>query len=228
MIRRHEGPTAVAQTAGPQDNAASTSVSLLVLRWQASGAEAAFEKIVEQVRPQVERVIERVLRRQGLRDPAAVDEAVSLVLDHLRRLPGSAGKERSVAKFAPLAARGSGRTATDPGRSFIACLAEDRARDVARARRRQRSVPFTQLGAEAARACEQRLTASGSEAVDPSPLDRVRAAAERLDPRQRRLVELLLEGTSQVVIAHVLGVCEGTVSRLRARAIAALREALAE
>jgi DNA-directed RNA polymerase specialized sigma24 family protein len=219
---------AAAQTAGHEDDAVSTSVSLLVLRWQASGVEAAFEAIVEQVRPQVERVVERVLRRQGLRDPAAVDDAVSLVFDHLRRLSGGAAQERSVAKFAPVASGENGRAATDPGRSFIACLAADRARDVARARRRQRSVPFSQLGAESARAFEQRLTTADPAAVGPPPIDRVRAAAERLEPRQRLLVELLLEGKSQAVIAHVLGVCEGTVSRLRAQAITTLRSLVAE
>jgi DNA-directed RNA polymerase specialized sigma subunit len=41
-------------------------------------------------------------------------------------------------------------------------------------------------------------------------------------------VELLLEGKNQARIAHVLGVCEGTVSRLRARAIASLQSLVAE
>ena len=34
---------------------------------------------------------------------------------------------------------------------------------------------------------------------------------------------MLLDGKSQTVIAHVLGVCEGTVSRVRSRAVAKLR-----
>ena len=50
--------------------------------------------------------------------------------------------------------------------------------------------------------------------------------ARRSDWRQRLVVELLLEGKSQALIAHVLGVNEGTVSRLRARAIASLRRIL--
>ena len=49
-----------------------------------------------------------------------------------------------------------------------------------------------------------------------------------LEPRLRTVVELLLEGKSQVVIAHVLVVCEGTVSRLRTRAIAELKRLLTE
>jgi RNA polymerase sigma factor (sigma-70 family) len=89
-------------------------------------------------------------------------------------------------------------------------------------------VPFSQFGNEAARAFEQRLVASEPAAEGPPLIDRVRAAAKQLEPRQRLLVELLLEGKSQTVIAHVLGVCEGTVSRLRARAIAALQSLVAE
>jgi RNA polymerase sigma factor (sigma-70 family) len=210
-----------------QDADACTSVSLLFLRWQETGRETEFEAIVAEVRPQVEQVAERVLHRQGLRDPAAVDDAVSLVLDHLRRLCDAEGRDRPVAKFAPIAGGGC-HEPRDPGRTFVACLAKDRARDVVRARRRQRSVPFSQLGAEATRAFEQRLVASDPAADGPPLIDRVRAAAERLEPRQRLLVELLLEGKNQAMIAHVLGVCEGTVSRLRIRAIAALQSLVAE
>jgi len=205
-----------------------TSVSLLVLRWQTTGAKTVFEAIVAQVRPHAERVAERVLRRQGLRDPTAVDDAVSLVLDHLRRLSDSEGQERTVAKFVPVSpspGRGSPR---DPGRAFISCLTTDRARDVARTRRRQRSVPFSQLGPEAALEFERRLAAPAPSLGSPPPIDRVRAAAAELEPRQQRLVELLLEGKSQVVIAHVLGVSAGTVSRQRERVIAALQALLAE
>jgi DNA-directed RNA polymerase specialized sigma subunit len=42
------------------------------------------------------------------------------------------------------------------------------------------------------------------------------------------VIELLLEGKSQAVISHALDVCEGTVSRLRTRAIASLRSLMAE
>ena len=225
MTRSRGGQVTSAGAA--QDADACTSVSLLFLRWQETGRESEFEAIVAEVRPQVEQVAERVLHRQGLRDPAAVDDTVSLVLDHLRRLAAGEGMDRPVAKFAPTP--GAGRHALrDPGRAFVACLAKHRARDVVRARRRQRSVPFSQLGAEATRAFEQRLVASDTAAEGPSLIDRVRAAAERLEPRQRLLVELLLEGKSQAVVAHMLGVCEGTVSRLRIRAIAALQSLVEE
>ena len=49
---------------------------------------------------------------------------------------------------------------------------------------------------------------------------------ERLEPRLRTVIAMLLEGKSQVTIAHALGVCEGTVSRLRVRAIDQLRCAM--
>jgi DNA-binding CsgD family transcriptional regulator len=228
MARRDDIPAWSAGEAGYLDEVVCTSLSLLMLRWQATGAQATFEVIVEQVRPHVERVVERVLRRQGLRDPAAIDDAVALVLDHLRRLAGSEAQERPVAKFAPPAA-GTGKRATrDPGRTFITCLATDRARDVARARRRQRIVPFSQLGAEAAQVFERRFTGRASAEGGPPPIDRVRAAAARLEPRQRLLIELLLDGKSQAMIAHVLDVSEGTVSRLRGRAITALQALLEE
>ena len=213
--------------AGPEDGACS-AVSRLVLEWQSTGVEPAFEALLGQVGSHVKRVAERVLRRHGLRDPAAVDDAVSLVLDHLRRLADSHGRERPVAKFIIVRPAAGGRPGRDPGQAFITCLATDRARDVARARRRQRSVPFSQLGAEAALAFERGLAAAASAGGGQPLIDRIRAEAAGFEPRQRLLVEFLLEGKSQATIAHVLGVCEGTVSRLRGRVIAALREALAE
>ena len=51
-------------------------------------------------------------------------------------------------------------------------------------------------------------------------------AVAQLEPPLRQLVELLLEGKSQATIAHVLNVCEGTVSRMRKRAVDRLRELL--
>lgn len=212
---------------GRCDDDACPALSRLVIEWQATGGEPVFEAIVGQVGPHVTRVVEQVLRRQGIRDPAAVDDAVSLVLDHLRRLADTSGRERPVAKFAWIKPAVGASVDRDPGHAFITCLAMDRARDVARARRRQRSVPFSQLGEEAAQAFERRLAAAP--AIGGQPLvDRIRAVAAGLEPRQRLLVELLLEGKSQATIAHVLGVCEGTVSRRRGRVITLLREALAE
>jgi RNA polymerase sigma factor (sigma-70 family) len=228
MARHDRQPARVAEAAKYLDTAVCTSVSLLMLRWQATGTQATFEAIVDQVRPYVERVAEHVLRRHGLRDPAAIDDAVALVLDHLRRLADSQAEERPVAKFAPRARGVGSRGWQDPGRAFVLCLATDRARDVARARRRQRSVPFSQIGEKMDEAFEGLLVAPDSSGEGSLPIDRVREAAARLEPRQRLLIELLLDGKSQAMIAHVLDVSEGTVSRLRGRAIAALQALLEE
>jgi DNA-directed RNA polymerase specialized sigma24 family protein len=47
----------------------------------------------------------------------------------------------------------------------------------------------------------------------------------RLEPHDRLLMELCLEGKTLAVIAHVLGCCEGTVCRRRQRIEQWLREA---
>ncbi len=57
---------------------------------------------------------------------------------------------------------------------------------------------------------------------------RLHNAIPCLPPRERLVMELLLEGKNQATIAHVLDVCEGTVSRLRIRAVATLRDLMAE
>ncbi len=228
MEHRHHTRAHAADRTDRLGDAAGPSITLLLLEWQGTGDAVVFEQVVERVRPHAERVAARTLRHHGLRDPDAVEETVALVLDHVRRLADSQGRERPVAKFVPTPDRTAAAPSADLGRSLVTCLAADRARDVARARRRQRSVPFSQLNAEAAAACAGRLVARDLGVGDPPPLDRVRAAAAHLEGRQRRLVELLLEGKSQAVVAHVLGVCEGTVSRLRVRAIATLQALLAE
>ena len=52
------------------------------------------------------------------------------------------------------------------------------------------------------------------------------ARDESLDGRSRLVVELLLAGENQAAIARRMGLCEGTVSRIRARAISTLRAAI--
>jgi len=198
------------------------SVSLLLLRWQETGSHAAFERLVDFVRPQVERVAAQALRRLGVEDGNAVDDAVALVLDHLRRLPGPGDAERCVARFAPK----QRQQPADPGRGFVSRLAQDRAVDVVRTRWRHRSVPFSQLEAVEGRGFEE--TIAGDTGRGSPLIDRVRAVTGQLEPRQRTLVDLLLEGKTQAVIAHVLGISAGNVSRLRARTLADLRTLLAD
>jgi RNA polymerase sigma factor (sigma-70 family) len=70
-------------------------------------------------------------------------------------------------------------------------------------------------------------THANADEIESDATARMHDALPLLEPRSRTVVELLLDGKSQAVIAHVLGVCEGTVSRLRTRAIAELRRLLA-
>ena len=57
---------------------------------------------------------------------------------------------------------------------------------------------------------------------------RLHEAIKKLEPRLRTVIDMLLDGKSQAVIAHVLNICEGTVSRLRCRAIEELQRLTAE
>jgi RNA polymerase sigma factor (sigma-70 family) len=148
-------------------------------------------------------------------DRSAVDDVVSLVLDHLRRLPcGNAG-ERRVALF-----RGDDAT-VGRGLAYVRLLARNRARDVARARHRRdrRARVFSMLDAMGWQA-----VAAGRPVNDLH--EQLLDAVAQLEPPLRQVVELLLEGKSQATIAHVLDVCEGTVSRMRKRAVDRLRALL--
>jgi RNA polymerase sigma factor (sigma-70 family) len=202
------------------------TLARLLLQWQESGQEPVLERLIRAAEPMASYVIERVLRRRGIRDPQAVDDALALVFDHLRRLPGAGEGERSVSPFTPAA------TAGDRGRAFLRQLAQDRALDVARARRRRaRHVcTFSQLDELAVSrledGCIDTPAGSAAAAVGDEPSCRLHAALARLPPRDRQVIGLLLEGKNQAVIAHVIGVCEGTVSRIRRRAIDRLRTLL--
>lgn len=195
----------------------------LLLQWQESGREAVLERLIRAAEPVATYVIGRVLKRRGIRDPDAVDDALALVFDHIRRLPGVGEGERSVAPFA--AANRPG----DRGRAFLHRLAQDRALDVARARRRRaRHVcTFSQLDETAVSRLEDEcVDASTGAGGGDDASRRLRAALARLPARDRQVIGLLLEGKNQAVIAHVLGVCEGTVSRIRRRAVDRLRALL--
>ena len=221
--RPHEAAGVTLVRGGP---AACQSVAMLLLSWQETGSDHAIESLVGLVLPDLLRVIRQTLRQCGVRDPAAADDAVSLVLDHLRRLPGG-GNDRRVARFLPERASPRSRRERDPGLGYLRQLARARAIDVARTRRRRRSVPFSALGPDADTPFEQTIAVPSAGPADAPPRSELLAAATlELEPRQRLVVEQLLEGKSQAVIAHMLGVNEGTVSRLRVRAIESLRRIL--
>jgi len=196
-------------------------IGALLERWQASGDPAHLEVLVAAVREVVEDVAARTLVQCHVADRSAVDDVVSLVLDHLRRLPRGGEAERGVARF-----RGD-EVAVGRGLAYIRLLARNRAIDVVRSpRRRERHGPvFSMLDASG-----RRTIATGHDAGEANADDHERLldAVARLEPALREVVELLLDGKSQTVIAHMLGVCEGTVSRMRTRAIGRLRDLLAD
>jgi RNA polymerase sigma factor (sigma-70 family) len=201
---------------GASDVAARQGVGSLLLRWQSRHDPDDFAALLALVREPLERFAAKTLRQSGIRDPGACDEVVAVVFERLVRL-GEQGGARPPLPF--VLGRCDAATTSDPGWAFICCLARSRARDVARAlRRRERLV----AGYAASAATRDAWVADrhGSDATD---IERFHAAIAALDERSREVVELLLDGKSQAVIAHMLGVCEGTVSRIRAKAIARLR-----
>lgn len=203
----------------------------LLLSWQRTADAECFRALITAVAPLIERIAGTMLRRHGIHDPAAADEVLSLVLDHLRRLPGVLRGDRAVAPFAP-PPRELQPCASDPGEAYITWLVRDRAHDVARARRRQacHAKLFSQLDRDDSASLEH--SATDRAAADAQSLEdlcgRLRDAVTQLPPRERSVIELLLAGRSQTSIADALRVCEGTISRLRSRAIAALRDLLAD
>jgi len=192
----------------------------LLDRWQDEHDPAVLETLWRAVGHRVEQFVARALRRRGIRDPGACDDATALVIDEIHRL-GSNVAPNPGTRF------DAGRTpaggSSDPCWAYLRCVAKSRARDVARARSRR----------DRHEACYAECDvlsgepAAADEAADATAA-RLEAAVALLDEQSRTVVTLLLEGKSQAVAAHVLGVCEGTVSRIRARAIARLRELLAE
>ena len=206
---------------------ASSSVAEQLVAWQATGSEATLETLIHVVRPRLQAAVEKLLRQRGIRDMTAVDDTLSLVLDHLRRLPGVRAGERTVGKFLPRAGPSGGPAGGDQGIAYLERLARSRAIDVARRRKRRDSVVFSELRRQGRTPFEE--TIIGGDAIGttaPALRDLVCEAARQLEPRQQLLIKLLLAGKSQALIAHVLEVNEGTVSRLRARAIAAIRQIL--
>jgi RNA polymerase sigma factor (sigma-70 family) len=204
----------------PPTQRVSQPVSELLLAWQATGDERAFEQLFAAIAPLVERVARQMLRSADIADPGAIDDVTSRVFDHLRRLPGPHGGERGVERFRPVAScdQAAGQI-SDGGIAFVRWLTRERARDIARARRRQarHAKVFSQLDAVDA-GVVWRLPDDDQFDGDPG-IDEVRLAITMLDDRARRVIELLLAGENQSSIAKLMDVCEGTVSRIRARAI---------
>lgn len=211
------------------DLAGSPTIESLLLEWQSTGDEPCLEDLVHMIMPLLERVAARTLRRLGIHDRSAIDDTTSLVFDHLRRLPRQARGDRPVMPFVAERARCHCER-RDSGAAYLHRLTHDRAIDVVRARRRRarRATPISELG-DTAHISVYRWTKVET-ADDMAAADADSASLhhelDRLEPRLRAVITMLLDGKSQVTIAQALGVCEGTVSRLRVRATNELRRAM--
>lgn len=207
----------------PSSRIASPEIAKALQAWQETADESWLEYVILETRPRLEDVARDVLRHLRIGDWSAVDDTISLVFDHLRRLPLTTTGERAVARFDTN--RSTGDRAGDPGLAYLVWLTRERALDVARKRRRLAT--HCRLFATSRQAfLVDRADFDGPTDADDTACDataRLQAALATLEPRLGTVVELLLDGKSQATIAHVLGVCEGTVSRLRTKAIVELK-----
>lgn len=201
-------------------------VAELLSRWQATGDHDTFGALYQAIYPTVMSMARAELRRHGCLSPASVDEVLSLVLEHVRRLHAASPTERSVAVFA---ARQSAQG--DPGERYVVWLTRARSRDVLRRdrRRSRRLVTFSALrqGRDVSTSRANGFTTAESATSvadgDPSRLRIVRLALEGLDAQSRQVVEWTLAGRPRHEIAQALGVCAGTVCRRLQRSIERLR-----
>jgi DNA-binding CsgD family transcriptional regulator len=194
----------------------------LLIDWQTTADEQFLESLLRASADIVRRTARAVLIRHGFADPAAVEDAVTLVLDHLRRLPGASTDENAVTEFCPRRLPAD----KDPGEAYIVWLSKERARDVARRRHaRARHVqPLAEI--ESAGLLTPVHALISSSGPDADTLSQLYRAIDGLQQRQAYVIRMLITGQSQAEIATKLKVCEGTVSRLRTSAIAKLREIL--
>ena len=212
----------------PCSSVASHDIANALLAWQKSGDEVWLEHVIVATLPRLEHAARSVLRRLHISDWSAVDDTLSLVFDHLRRLPATMPGERSVARF--VNHPDTRCSVGDPGLAYLVWLAHERAFDVARQRKRQatRRMRFKNLGHVPHVDDTGIDTHTNADEVESDATARMHDALKRLEPRLCTVIQLLLDGKSRAVIAHVLGVCEGTVSRLRTRAIAELKRLMTE
>lgn len=200
----------------------SPSITTLLLEWQATADERHLESLLRMSSELLWQTARSMLVRCGVADPAAADDAVALVLDHVRRLPGTVANERQVARFRP---RRSVRS-NDPGEAYLIWLSKERARDVAR-RHRSRARHMQPLSTvEPSSSLTPLQSLLGRSGTDADDLVRLEQAIDGLKERQATVIRMLITGENQARIAAELNVCEGTVSRLRNRAIAVLRHRL--
>lgn len=201
------------------------TLATLLLGWQSSGDESQLTSLIAATRPLIYKLAASTLHKHGIGDPAAMDDVVSVVFDHLRRLPGALKEERFVASFAA-------RSGDNDGLAYIVWLTRNRTIDIVRSRHRRhrRERCFSAITQDAARRLPSYAVNGGlgPDEEIPKGCQQLIEVIPFLESRERAVIELLLDGKSQVAIAHILDVCEGTVSRLRVKAIASIRSLLAE
>jgi RNA polymerase sigma factor (sigma-70 family) len=203
-------------------SATTTTLASLLVEWQSTGNPHWLELLIARAFTLIESVARTTLRRHGIRDTSAIDDTVSIVLDHVRRLPGTSPSERSVSPFSAHPPAECLCELADSGRAYLVRLTLDRAIDVGRSRRRRERhlVSSSHLeGLLTGEMTSEKTDRSGEEEACTA----MHLAIGSLEPNQREIIDMLLEDKTQAAIAIELGVCEGTVSRLRTRAIAALR-----
>jgi RNA polymerase sigma factor (sigma-70 family) len=183
----------------------------LVDAWQAGGDGDALAILWGAAAPIVHKVARVTLAKSNIRDPAAVDDAVSLVMDYLRRLPSGA-----VAKY------DCERSAAN----YLKWLATNRSRDVSRSRRRLREKPW--LGLPEIPAPSNKAGDANEATVCNEFVAALHQAIAKLDGRAQEVIKRHLAGERRARTASDLGVCEGTVTRIRQRAMAQLQAALLE
>ena len=208
--------------------------SHLLLAWQEHEDHAALARLLKSARPLIESVANQVLQAVDIASPVCVDDTLSLVIDHIRRLPRnqSGGQgcrdsngERPVAPFAPRPGD------TTPGERFLVWLTRRRAADCGRRLRRARrragsfsSCDPNQLQQAVAKAAQGKFAAERSRRRQQRQLEQLRGMLELLAPHDRLLMEAVMEGKTLAVIAHMLDCSEGTVCRRRQRIEQWLRE----
>jgi RNA polymerase sigma factor (sigma-70 family) len=184
------------------------TVASLLEAWQTTGDPDDYRRLWNAASAVVESVVRKNLYRHGIRDPAAAAEAVSLVMNHLRRLP-----DQGVAKF--------DRNQTAAG--YLVWLSSRRSRDVARSLRRRRESSLDDTRGQIVEPLVD-PDIDHIEGSDSRAVDHLYAAIKALDDRSRLVIERHLAGEPQAVTAKALRVCDGTITRIRQRAIQRLRE----
>ena len=188
------------------------TIRSLLQAWQAGGAPDDFHQLWKGIKSIVESTVRKTLRRQGIRDPSATDEAVSLVMGHLLRLPSGG-----------VAAFDGNQSAT----GYLFWLSNRRCRDVTRSLRRRREVSLSEVETRIAEPLVESHFDCGEDRHG-GMINSLHDAMKALDERSQLVIERYLASEPQIVTAKFLGISEGTVTRVRQRAIQRLRELLPE